>query len=671
MSTPNLESRLRSYYETVSPDDSTRLVMASAKLLDDARAAHHGRSLGAALRLAGTMVGAAIVFAVLVMARFSGGMQGPVAGSSSPGQTFDASAALSAQVDMDGAIRAGGIWAIQGSYLLASTDNGATWRAGSFPASTGFKAFETAYVLDGDHAWALTSNQPTNGTQSPPLPGTVSRTSDGGKTWLSAPVSVGFACARASMSFVDAKRGFLMCAVPSTPGPSGNLAQSLLSAKEGSGTVLATTDGGATWSVAGSAPGLSEDFTASDANTLWSVPDTISSELTGAQLYVSRNGGATWSAVDLPGLSSVPANTSIGVQAGPVFWDASNGAIAIGVDQCCSIDTIAIWFYRTSDGGRSWSVVKQPRHYPLDALMNDNASVGRVWAVVGDGGFFKMTVSSDFGASWTTVPGYGMPDNTSFLTVDLADRAHGFATVFAPQGPRVLMLTSDGGRTWHHADFGDARAKLGSNSGDPIQASNLAGSYAVMSDKDPPTAWNMLSAYSQGAFGSEPAFVTAQAGLGQRTNYNYQLGTPTQGANVLSLQNLGPGLWANLTATADMTRAYVVVESFPGTSEPTESLVLAPLSATGEWRIWVASNATTSAPSPTIGRDEAIRLATVASGYADPLVGPVELKADGGPSWPGHMVWSVQFNERAGASSGAAIVYVDANTGEARIVARG
>jgi hypothetical protein len=78
MSTPNLESRLRSYYETVSPDDSTRLVMASAKLLDDARAAHHGRSLGAALRLAGTLVGAAIVFAVLVMARFSGGMQLPV-----------------------------------------------------------------------------------------------------------------------------------------------------------------------------------------------------------------------------------------------------------------------------------------------------------------------------------------------------------------------------------------------------------------------------------------------------------------------------------------------------------------------------------------------------------------------------------------------------------------
>lgn len=75
--------------------------------------------------------------------------------------------------------------------------------------------------------------------------------------------------------------------------------------------------------------------------------------------------------------------------------------------------------------------------------------------------------------------------------------------------------------------------------------------------------------------------------------------------------------------------------------------------------------------SPAIGREEAIELATVASGYADPLLGTVELLADGRPFWPGRMVWSVQFHERAGASSGAAIVYVDAITGEARVVARG
>jgi photosystem II stability/assembly factor-like uncharacterized protein len=590
MNTPDLESRLRSYYETVEPADSTKLLMASARLLEDARGARPGRSARGVLRLVGTLAGAAVVLAVLAMARFGGGtVGGPGTATSAPGPTFDETAALRAQVDMSGATRDGAVWAVQGSYLLTSTDNGVTWRAGSFPSSKGATAFETAYVLDPNHAWALTSDQPTNGTQSPPLPGTISRTSDGGKTWKSAPVSGNFDCPRATLSFVTAERGFLLCAVPSTPGPSGPLAQSLLSAKEGSGTVLATTDGGATWSVAGSAPGLSEDFTASDSTTLWSVPDTISSELTGAQLYVSRNGGATWSTVDLPGLASVPANTSVGVQAGPVFWDASNGAIAVSVDQCCSIDTIAIWFFRTGDDGRSWSVVKEPRPYPLDPLLSDNATVGRAWTVMGVGGFFNVTVSGDYGATWVDAGGAGMPGNTAFLSLVMVDSTHGVATVFAAPGTRVLMLTSDGGRTWRPANFGTARARLGVNSGDETQASNLAGNYAVMSTKEPSVAWSMLSDYSQQVFGSEAAFETAQAALGARTDYTWKLADATQDSDLLSLQNLGTGIWANLTTTADISRAYVVVVTFPGTTEPPESLVAAPLSSTGEWRVWVGA----------------------------------------------------------------------------------
>jgi photosystem II stability/assembly factor-like uncharacterized protein len=589
MSTPDLESRLRSYYGTVQPADSTRLVMASAKMLEDARGARAGRSVWGALRLAGSLAAAIVVLSVLAMARFGGGVApGPVGGTGSPGPGFDAAAAQHAHVDMAGEMRSGGIWAIDGSILMTSTDNGATWRAGTFPSPAGGTAFETAYVLDQDHAWALTSNQPTNGTQSPPLPGTVSRTTDGGRTWQSAPVSGDFGCNRAALEFVDARHGFLMCVVPSIPGPTGPTSISMLSATESSGTVLATTDGGATWSVAGTATGLSTSFTASDAATLWSVPDDVTNWKTGTRLLVSRNGGANWSPVDLPGLSSLrnPGNTvEITVGAGPAFWDASNGAIAVGVFLNGTATPPAVWFYRTSDAGRTWTVVKKATDSPMMDFPPE-AAVGRVWAarLLGN---YELTVSSDFGANWTSVPGYGMPDNTSFLTLSLTDRDHGFATVFADQGARVLMLTSDGGRSWHPADFGDARARVGANSNDPTQAANLAASYTVMSTKAPSIAWGMLSDYSQRVFGSEAAFEAAQTALGGRTNYTSHLADPTQGADQLNLANLGPGLWANLTATADIARAYVVVETFPGTSEPPESLVIAPLSATGEWRIWV------------------------------------------------------------------------------------
>jgi hypothetical protein len=117
----------------------------------------------------------------------------------------------------------------------------------------------------------------------------------------------------------------------------------------------------------------------------------------------------------------------------------------------------------------------------------------------------------------------------------------------------------------------------------------LANNFAVMADKDPQTAWNMLSAYSQKAFGSESAFATTEAALFARTNYAYQLGDPTQSAAALNQQNLGSGVLDDLTSTADRSRAWVVEMTFPGTSEPSETLVIAPLSTTGEWRIWVTA----------------------------------------------------------------------------------
>jgi len=102
-----------------------------------------------------------------------------------------------------------------------------------------------------------------------------------------------------------------------------------------------------------------------------------------------------------------------------------------------------------------------------------------------------MSESSDFGSTWTNASGFGMPDNTSFLSLDLIDRDHGIATVFVSTGTRALMLTSDGGQTWHPADFGGARSNVSSTSADPSAAKALADNFAMMADKDPQTAWNI------------------------------------------------------------------------------------------------------------------------------------------------------------------------------------
>jgi hypothetical protein len=597
MSDPNLETKLRSHYRTFEPDDSTRLSLASRELLDEARQSRPGRSVWATLRLGATLVGAVIIVAVLLMSRFSGD-QGtvPGGGTGSPGPTFNLPAALDARVDQAGLMRSGGIWAVQGSYLLTSTDNGESWRAGTFPAlnfvSGGLAGPSAVFVLDPDHAWAI-AGSPMAGSEptSSPTPAgrlfVVDRTSDGGKSWQWTPVTSYFRCDTATISFADASNGFIMCSVRASS-PNGPVTAATTT--RGSGTVLRTDNGGASWSVAGDATGLGSQFTASDATTLWSAPDSDSSTLTGAALYVSRDAGTTWSTVDLPELASVPSAAFVRVEAGPVFSDPSNGSIAISVFVNGSGQP-AMWFYRTSDEGRSWTVVKRTVRDPTMGLGFPQALVGPEWAAVWLDGLDGMTTSSDFGATWSKIEWSGLPQNSPPLWLGFTDASHGVAEILAGPGIYGLMLSSDGGRTWHAADFGDARAKVPANSAqDPATAKKTADGFESMAYKgSPPTAWNMLSSYSQRAFVSEPAFEAAEAALFKRTNYAYQLEEPTQSADVRNRLNLTPGVWDDLAAFADMSRAYVVVVTYPGTSEPPVTLVVAPLAVTGDWRVWVVT----------------------------------------------------------------------------------
>jgi hypothetical protein len=283
----------------------------------------------------------------------------------------------------------------------------------------------------------------------------------------------------------------------------------------------------------------------------------------------------------------IPAEAEVGMAAGPVFWDAADGAIAVGVFQNGSDTPPAIWFYRTQDAGRSWTVVKKETDFPM-LDFPPAALVGREWAarMLGND---NMAVSDDFGASWTDAPGIGMPANTSFIWVELTDKTHGAATVFAGPGSTALMLSSDGGRSWHPADFGDARSKVSSTSADPTAAKNLAEEFETMAVKGAQSAWDILSPYSQKAFGTESAFEANRTALAARTNYEYQLAAPVQTADLLNSVNLGQALWDDLTASADLSRAYVVGVSYaPGNAEPSGTIVVAPLAATGEWRVWVS-----------------------------------------------------------------------------------
>jgi len=257
MNAPDLETRIRSYYRTCEPKDSARLMLASRALLDETRRPRPRRLVWGSLRLAATLAAAAVLVAVLVLPRLGGQVGGQVEGPVPlAGPTFDLPAALSAQVDEAGLMRTGGIWAVQGSYFLTSTDNGATWRAGSFPSPSETVPLGEIFVLDQDHAWVIESNWVNGSLATPSVPGglfVLDRTANGGRTWQSTTVSGDSGCDRTTMSFVDTNHGFIMCSTPSTAGPNGPNNQTITQAIKGSGAVLRTDDGGATWSVAGRA----------------------------------------------------------------------------------------------------------------------------------------------------------------------------------------------------------------------------------------------------------------------------------------------------------------------------------------------------------------------------------------------------------------------------------
>jgi photosystem II stability/assembly factor-like uncharacterized protein len=593
MNGPDLEMRLRAYYRTCEPGDSARLMAASRAMLAEERRPRHRFSLGAGVKAAASLAVALVLLAVLVLPRL-GAVIGPAPAA------FDPAAAAKAAVDQAGTMRDGGVWAVTGPYLLTSVDDGATWHAGDIPVSVGPSG--NVFVLDPEHAWAIATGDASAVGSSGAWQLTVRRTTDGGRTWLATTLSSPYPCELRTFSFVDASHGFLMCAVgaqPATTGPAGDTP-----ASKGYGTVFRTVDGGETWQLVSHAGGLGVEFFASDADTVWSAEDAGSSILDGVGLYVSRDAGANWAPIDLPGLASIPVGPLTDVTGaqgevagGPTFVDADHGALAVLVTSIK--DPQVLWFYSTSNGGRSWTLtMKQTR---ISESSDPIAVLGQTWAITGTGAPNALTVSHDAGASWTEAPGFGLPESTDvhpmFGSLDFSDRDHAAAAInYSAESGAALMLSSDAGRSWRPADFGAARAHVPANPGqDPATAQGTANSFENVARRDPAApyaaadtklAWQLLSDYSQKAFGSAAAFESAEIPV---TSTLAQYGDPQRGADVLSAQSLGESLWNDLTGKADMTRAYVVKVSFPGTSMAPDTLVVAPLSTTGEWRIWVVN----------------------------------------------------------------------------------
>jgi photosystem II stability/assembly factor-like uncharacterized protein len=216
------------------------------------------------------------------------------------------------------------------------------------------------------------------------------------------------------------------------------------------GTVVRTTDGGATWTPV-SPPDASSldlrDIEAFDANTAYvlSIGNGAAS-----RIYKTSDGGKTW------GLQFTSADPKSFYDA-IAFWDVHTG-LAFG-DPVDGRFTVI----RTTDGGRTWAPVPSANLPP--AIDGEGAFAasgtclvvqGTAHAWFGTGGAERARVfrSTDRGLTWSVADTPIAAGNASsgIFSLAFADALHGIAVGGDYRKERDsgdnLASTSDGGKTW-------------------------------------------------------------------------------------------------------------------------------------------------------------------------------------------------------------------------------
>jgi photosystem II stability/assembly factor-like uncharacterized protein len=224
------------------------------------------------------------------------------------------------------------------------------------------------------------------------------------------------------------------------------------------GTVVRTTNGGATWTHA-DVPGAS----AFDFRAIAATSPTVAHVLSigdSSRIYSTTDGGRSWS---LRFSSTRRGAFFDAIQ----FWDARHGiAMSDPVEGKFLLIT-------TSDGGRTWQEIPAGRLPP--ALPGEGAFAASgtcltvlgssdVWFASGGAAVARLFHSSDRGRSWTvqdTPIRAGVP-SAGIFSVAFADRMHGAIAGGDYQQPtlrgRNLAVTSDGGATWTLADSASSPA---------------------------------------------------------------------------------------------------------------------------------------------------------------------------------------------------------------------
>lgn len=375
-----------------------------------------------------------------------------------------------------------------GNVIARTVDGGRTWHREL--STTGLRVSPRAQFFNDRAAVVIGEPVATSNTQRFL---TIWRTSDGGAGWqeyhlVLDPIAPGNLVVDSSY-FLDSQRGWILLQALYMCG--GCLVQ------DNSARVLQTTDGGAHWSQAVTIP--------YQAAGLWSgikfiTPETGFVSTTVGPLYVTHDGGKTWTMIRLP--EPGVQDRFVGAVQEPVtFLSEKSSLIAIDRIEQVKVPcldksghnvplatneppycqnpnsanhTIARYVLSSDDGGLTWAQLaeipvsaEQPSRNPQPPV---NFIDGNRWVVVGSRGVLETT---NGGASWSTQRSIPLPAGWFVSGSQFTDTSRGWITLSDtedaasraaqkntwPSGSAsnfAMLATFDGGATWHQVSLPQA-----------------------------------------------------------------------------------------------------------------------------------------------------------------------------------------------------------------------
>jgi photosystem II stability/assembly factor-like uncharacterized protein len=283
--------------------------------------------------------------------------------------------------------------------------------------------------------------------------------------------------------------------------------------------VLKTTNGGASWSDAGS--GLPENTTVRSLQIDSQIHTTLYAA-TGAGVFKSTDGAITWTPVNSGLISTVITDLAITPGNSSTLYAATSGELL-----------------KTTDGGKNWSAADSGMAFVGSPLAIDPQNTSTIFAIGCTIANYICGVvkSADGGASWSVsqaLPDFGNLWVTT-LTVDPRNSNIVYATIqeFDECGEETLYKSVDGGMSWSQSLFSNMGVSAGcilSLAVDPRNTNNLYAAFqrgGVFRSPDAGATWNVansgLSADDAEALAIDPGsagtiYAVSSAGVFRSSN---------------------------------------------------------------------------------------------------------------------------------------------------------